>query len=161
MANSTTVDKLPFGLESSQIDALYSIANRALVQTTHMIWEANYRDDSAPTDPKVGGHPAACGSSVHVTTAMHMVARAPQDFWCGKPHMAPLDHALHLQLGVFRDGEGNWMNSDDAQTVMSHCASFPLTARLLFSLITRRATQIHGEFYRVAPWAFCQSTLVI
>jgi len=124
MANSTTVDKLPFGLESSQIDALYSIANRALVQTTHMIWEANYRDDSAPTDPKVGGHPAACGSSVHVTTAMHMVARAPQDFWCGKPHMAPLDHALHLQLGVFRDGEGNWMNSDDAQTVMSHLRQF-------------------------------------
>ncbi|MBC8368835.1 MAG: pyruvate dehydrogenase, partial [Planctomycetes bacterium] len=124
MASSSTVNKLPFGLEPSQIDAMYGIANRALVQTSHMIWQANHRADHMATDPKVGGHPAACASSLHLTTAMHMVARAPQDFWCGKPHMAPLDHALHLQLGVFHNADKSWMSAEDSQTVMNRLRQF-------------------------------------
>ncbi|MFT7516609.1 MAG: pyruvate dehydrogenase E1 component [Myxococcota bacterium] len=124
MANSTTVDKLPFGLTATQIDALYSIAERALVQTSHMIWEANHRDDHEATDPKVGGHPAACSSSLHLTAAMHLVARAPKDFWCGKPHMAPLDHSLHLQLGVFRAQDGAWLDQDASETVMTRLRQF-------------------------------------
>ncbi|MDE0585237.1 MAG: pyruvate dehydrogenase [Planctomycetota bacterium] len=124
MVNSTTVDKFPFGLDSAQIDSMYSIANRALAQTCYMVWEANHRDDHAATDPKVGGHAAACASSLHLTTAMHMVARAPQDFWCGKPHMAPLDHSLHHQIGMFRAQDGGWMAENDAQTLMSRLRQF-------------------------------------
>ncbi|MDP6963662.1 MAG: pyruvate dehydrogenase, partial [Planctomycetota bacterium] len=124
MANSTTADKLPFGLKTSQVDAMYSIANRALVQTCHMIWQANNREDHEATDPKVGGHPAACASSLHLTTAMHLVARAPQDFWCGKPHMAPLDHSLHHQLEVFRHPDGKYLSNEESQLLMARLRQF-------------------------------------
>lgn len=53
-----------------------------------------------------------------------MVARAPQDFWCGKPHMAPLDHCLHHQLGVFRTQDSTWMNTADAEALMSRLRQF-------------------------------------
>ncbi len=122
-------------------ETLKSIADRALVQMAHMIWEANHRADAVPTDPKVGGHPAACASSLHLATALHLVARQPQDFWCAKPHLAPLDHALHYQLDLFRrdsapaggvgsmpdsfaSGNVEWMNADECEKVMHRLRSF-------------------------------------
>lgn len=116
--------KLPFGLSLSQIDALNLIADRALAQMAHMIWEANHRPDHLATDPKVGGHPAACASSLHLATAMHMVARAPQDFWCAKPHLAPLDHALHYQMGFFRNADGSWMDQETMEGAMHRLRKF-------------------------------------
>ncbi|MFK5955480.1 MAG: pyruvate dehydrogenase [Planctomycetota bacterium] len=116
--------KLPFGLSLSQIDALNLIADRALAQMAHMIWEANHRPDHLATDPKVGGHPAACASSLHLATAMHMVARAPQDFWCAKPHLAPLDHALHYQMGFFRNADGSWMDEETMEGAMHRLRKF-------------------------------------
>lgn len=124
--------KLPFGLSPAQIDALNLIADRALAQMAHMIWEANHRPDHAATDPKVGGHPAACASSLHLTTAMHMVARAPQDFWCGKPHMAPLDHALYYQMGFFRNADGSWMDDDTMEGVMHRLRKFSQKGEAVF-----------------------------
>jgi len=123
---------LPFGLSPSQIDALDLIADRALAQMAHMIWEANHRSDHAATDPKVGGHPAACASSLHLTTAMHMVARAPQDFWCAKPHLAPLDHALHYQMGFFRNADGSWMDDATMEGVMHRLRKFSQQGEAVF-----------------------------
>lgn len=120
---SSTLNNLPFSLDQDSIDSLDQIANRALVTTYHMIWEANHRKGSETTDPKVGGHPAACGSSLHLATAMHMVARAPQDFWCGKPHMAPLDHSLHHLLQVFRH-KGQWLGQKEGEEVMHRLRYF-------------------------------------
>jgi pyruvate dehydrogenase E1 component len=115
---------LPFGLEDSDLQALDRIAERVLAQVAHMIWEANHRPDQEPTDPKVGGHPAACASSLHLAVAMHLVARAPQDFWCGKPHMAPLDHAIHHLAGVFRNADGSWMDEEPAAALMHRLRKF-------------------------------------
>lgn len=124
MTPSSTAVSLPYGLHPAQLQALNAIADRALAQLAHMIWEANHRSDAAPTDPKVGGHPAACASSLHLATALHMVARAPQDFWCGKPHMAPLDHVLHYQTRFFRDAEGTWMDDASMEGVMHRLRKF-------------------------------------
>jgi len=125
----------------NQTATLQSIADRALVLMAQMVWEANHRPDALPTDPKVGGHPAACASSLHLAAALHLVARQPQDFWCGKPHLAPLDHAYNFLLGTFRsdaapaggigpfpadyaDGKLQWMDDEACQKVMHRLRSF-------------------------------------
>ena len=50
------------------------IARRVFVQATKMIFDANHRPDQMEGDPKVGGHPAACSSCVHILTALHLVS---------------------------------------------------------------------------------------
>ncbi|MAW59422.1 MAG: pyruvate dehydrogenase [Planctomycetes bacterium] len=121
---STKSESLPFGLNAEALTALHSIAERALAQTAHMIWEANHRPDAETTDPKVGGHPAACTSSLHLCTALHLVARQPQDFWCAKPHLAPLDHTLHYHSRVFRNADGSWMDDATAEGAMHRLRKF-------------------------------------
>ena len=123
---------LPYGLSTEQVAALESIARRALTQTVHMIWEANHRADAQPTDPKVGGHPAACASSLHLATAMHLVARQPQDFWCAKPHLAPLDHALHYLAEVFREPDGSWMDAERSEGAMHRLRKFSVDGEPVF-----------------------------
>ena len=102
------------------------ITQRALAQAVAMIHIANNRKDKEPGDPKVGGHPASCASSLHTLGALHLVAREPQDFVCCKPHAAPMDHAFHLQLELFRHGdEGEWFSPEEAAQAMEHLRKFP------------------------------------
>ncbi len=132
MSLTATQEEAPFGLQSPQLDALDAIAERALALMAHMVWEANHRQDAAPTDPKVGGHPAANASSLHLATAIHLVARAPQDFWCGKPHMAPLDHCLHYLMGFFRHADGRWMDHSAMEAVMHRLRQFSTDGQAVF-----------------------------
>jgi len=129
---STKIDELPFGLNAEDLSALASIAQRSLAQTAHMIWEANHRPDADTTDPKVGGHPAACTSSLQLCTALHLVARQPQDFWCAKPHLAPLDHTLHYHSRVFRDSDGGWMDDSTAEGAMHRLRKFSQAGEPVF-----------------------------
>ncbi len=104
---------------------LDQIARRATIQTCAMIHIANNRPDSLPTDPKVGGHPAACASSAHILTALHCSVREPQDFYCAKPHAAPLDHVLHAMLGLFRHKDKNtWMTAKEAEAILPNLRKF-------------------------------------
>jgi pyruvate dehydrogenase E1 component len=124
MPATKSASALPFGLDAERVAAIESIARRALAQTVHMVWEANHREDADPTDPKVGGHPAACASSLHLCAALHLVARQPQDFWCAKPHLAPLDHAFHYLAEVFREEDGSWMDAERSEGVMHRLRKF-------------------------------------
>ena len=123
-ATSKTAKATPYGLANSQIATLERIARRALVYCTHMIWEANHRSDAEPGDPKVGGHPAACSSSLHLAAGLHLVARHPSDFYCAKPHLAPMDHALHYLARFFRNADGSWMDDATAEGVMHRLRKF-------------------------------------
>jgi len=108
---------------------LSRIADRAFAQMVRMIWEANHRDDKRPGDPKVGGHPAACASSLHILGALHLAVREPGDYVCCKPHAAPMDHAYHHLLGLFRteddEGESTWFEPEAAKAIMSRLRKFP------------------------------------
>ncbi len=108
---------------------LSRIADRAFAQMVRMIWEANHRDGKRPGDPKVGGHPAACASSLHILGALHLAVREPVDYVCCKPHAAPMDHAYQHLLGLFRHedstDEGTWFTSEEAKAVMSRLRKFP------------------------------------
>lgn len=118
---------------SVERELLESIALRALAQATCMIDEANHRDDIEPGDPKVGGHPAASASSLHLLGALHLLVREPQDWIASKPHASPTDHAYHHLLGLLREPEsGEWMESEAAAEVMSRLRRFPRNGEAVF-----------------------------
>ena len=98
---------------------LASIAERAFAQMVHMIWEANHRPDKRPGDPKVGGHPAACASSLHILGALHLAVREVADYVACKPHASPVDHAFHHLLQVFGREDGTWLSEAEAKGAMS------------------------------------------
>ncbi len=83
---------------SAKSPVLERITYRAFAQAMAVIHVANHRDDVQPGDPKVGGHPASCASSMHILSALHLVVKQPQDFLCCKPHCSPVDHALLYNL---------------------------------------------------------------
>src|SRR5262245_15977294 len=103
---------------------LERIARRAFAHMVAMIHVANERPDADKTDPKVGGHPAACASSIDFLAALHLLVRQPGDFVCCKPHASPADHALHHALGLFRQPDGRWFTEPEAEAVMHRLRSF-------------------------------------
>jgi pyruvate dehydrogenase E1 component len=104
---------------------LEAITERAFAQMCAMIWRANNRKDKEPGDPKVGGHPASCGSSLHILAALHLLVRDPHDFICCKPHAAPMDHAFGHLLGTFRHPDGMPFTDDESMGVMDRLRKFP------------------------------------
>jgi pyruvate dehydrogenase E1 component len=100
------------------------IARRAFAHMVAMIHVANERPDADKTDPKVGGHPAACASSLDFLAALHLVVREPGDFVCCKPHASPVDHAMHHALGLFRHADGQWFDDAASEAVMHRLRSF-------------------------------------
>ncbi len=111
---------------------LARITRRAFAHMVAMIHVANHRPDADKTDPKVGGHPAACASSLDFLAALHLVVREPGDFVCCKPHASPADHALHHALGLFRHADGSWFGDDDAEAVMHRLRAFPVDGEPVF-----------------------------
>jgi len=114
-ATTTTVDRA----------LLARIADRAFAHMVHMIWEANHRPDKHPGDPKVGGHPAACASSLHILGALHLAVRDVADYVCCKPHASPVDHAYHHLMQVFGREDGTWLTESEAKAAMSRLRQFP------------------------------------
>lgn len=104
---------------------LESITERAFAQMCAMIWRANNRKDKEHGDPKVGGHPASCGSSLHILSALHLVVRDPHDFIACKPHAAPMDHAFGHLLGTFRHPDGMPFSDEESKGVMDRLRKFP------------------------------------
>ena len=119
-------------LPKEDVGTLNQIAERALAWTVRMIWDANNRKDKVHGDPKVGGHPASCASSLHLATALHMVARRGTDFYCAKPHLAPLDHALNRAQGFFRHDDGSWFTEQEGADVMSRLRDFSRDGKAVF-----------------------------
>jgi pyruvate dehydrogenase E1 component len=103
---------------------LERITRRAFAHMIAMIHLANERPDAEKTDPKVGGHPAACASSLDFLAALHLLVRRPGDFVCCKPHASPDDHALHHALGLFRHPDGRWFGEAESEAVMARLRSF-------------------------------------
>lgn len=109
------------------------IARRAFVYATKMIYDANHRDDAAEGDPKVGGHPAACSSSIHILSALHLGMRQPQDWFAIKPHASPDDHSLNHLLGLFHEPFGRrWLSTDEAKEAMTRLRKFSQNGEPVF-----------------------------
>jgi pyruvate dehydrogenase E1 component len=107
---------------------LQQIIERAFAQTMAMIHIANHRPEKHRGDPKIGGHPASCASSMHILGALHLVARQPQDYVCCKPHASPVDHTFAHLLQLFcKDEVGTaWYSPDEAKQIMTRLRKFPV-----------------------------------
>jgi pyruvate dehydrogenase E1 component len=111
--------------DEKEVALIERIARRAFVYATKMIYDANHRDDAMEGDPKVGGHPAACSSCIHIMSALHLGVRQPQDWLAVKPHASPVDHSLNHLMGLFHVPYGrSWLDETDAKAVMSRLRKF-------------------------------------
>jgi len=109
-----------------------TIARRAFAHMVAMIHIANHRPDADKTDPKVGGHPAACASCLDFMAALHLVVRQPGDYICCKPHSSPVDHSLHHAMGLMRHADGDWFSTEQSEAVMHRLRSFPHDGKPVF-----------------------------
>ena len=66
--------------EVPSTELLSRVLLRAQAHAMAMIYIANNRPDAERSDPKVGGHPSACSSALHLLGLLHLVERRPDDF---------------------------------------------------------------------------------
>src|ERR1700685_4137741 len=101
MKNSDDKSKL----EKIPLPVLESIVRRAHYYAMQMIDIANHKRHPDKTDPKVGGHPAASASAIHILGALHLWVRGPFDLMAVKPHASPADHSYNYMLmNLFKYG---------------------------------------------------------
>lgn len=109
-------------LDTKLLDAL---AMRAHYYAIQMVEIANHQRPSDRTDPKVGGHPAACASALHILGALHLVVRNPSDMLAIKPHASPTDHAFNFMMGnLFRHGSLERLSDDEQKQAMHGLRKF-------------------------------------
>lgn len=104
-------------------EVLDRICGRAHYLTTQMIWLANNREKDKG-DPKVGGHPAACASSLHITGALHLIAKTGFDYIANKPHAAPVDHSYNYLLKLMLNNGAHATPADPAAHFAEHGPEF-------------------------------------
>lgn len=116
----------------NQIKILNNIAQRALYLATQMIFTANHRPDKQKGDPKVGGHPAASASSLHILGALHLVVRSGFDHIANKPHASPTDHAYNYLLGLLLHPDMSRLSRQEADQAMGNLRAFPKEGEAVF-----------------------------
>jgi pyruvate dehydrogenase E1 component len=117
-------DRKSVGMSVSK-EVIDRICSRVHYMTTQMIFLANHRDDKEKGDPKVGGHPAACSSSLHITGALHLLAKTGFDFIANKPHAAPVDHTYNYMLDLFFKEGAEKFSQEEADQIMTKLRAFP------------------------------------
>ena len=111
---------------------LERVCGRAHYLTTQMIYLANHREEKEKGDPKVGGHPAACASSLHITGALHLAVKTGFDYIANKPHAAPVDHAYDYLLGLFLHADLSRFSEAEADAVMPRLREYPGDGKPVF-----------------------------
>lgn len=105
---------------------LSKICDRAFAHMNAMVHFANNRKNKQPGDPKVGGHPASCASSLHILGALHLAVREVDDYIAVKPHGSPMDHSFHHLMRLFRDqNKSAWFSDEEAEAAMHTLRQFP------------------------------------
>lgn len=107
-------------MSKNKIDysVLDNICRRALYYSTQMIYLANNRKDKAKGDPKIGGHPAACASYLHIAAAMHLVVKTGFDHLAVKPHASPMDHSFNFMLDLLLESNLDRFDDEKAKQAM-------------------------------------------
>lgn len=111
---------------------LDNVIKRALYLATQMIWQANHRPDKEKGDPKVGGHPAASSSSLHILAALHLFVKSGYDFFANKPHASPSDHSLNYLLDLLLDKDGQPLPLEKKNQAMMGLRAFPKNGEEVF-----------------------------
>lgn len=121
-ATSTKVD----------VKVLDKIASRAHYLATQMIHLANNRKDKEKGDPKVGGHPAASASALHIMGALHLVCKTGFDHLANKPHASPTDHSYNYLLDLFLDKNLERLSLEEKNQAMQGLRKFSQNGEPVF-----------------------------
>lgn len=112
---------------------IHRIIERVHAHAMTMIYLANHRPDVQKGDPKVGGHPTASSSALHVLSYLHLVAKNPQDYMAVKPHASPTDHSNNYLMRLFCEPDGRTRMSDDrARMAMRNLRHFSHSGEPVF-----------------------------
>lgn len=106
-------------------EVLDRICGRVHYMTTQMIYLANHRADKEKGDPKVGGHPAACASALHISGALALIMKSGNDFIANKPHAAPVDHTWNYLLNLFLHQDLSRFSLEEMNQAMHGLRAFP------------------------------------
>lgn len=128
-------------------EALDRICSRAHYLMTQMIYLANHREDKEKGDPKVGGHPAACASSLHITGALHLFAKSGFDHIANKPHAAPMDHAWNYLMDLFLKDETERLTIEECNQAMLGLRAFPQHGEPVFQSYHSGYDPDHHNFF--------------
>ena len=129
------------------INLLQRIVQRIHVHAMNMIYVANHRSDAERGDPKVGGHPAAASSSLHLMSALHLWVRQAQDYIVNKPHASPTDHAAQYLLRLFREEDGSQMSDERMRTAMKNLRHFSKNGEPVFQSYHSALDPDHWRFF--------------
>ena len=113
-------------------EILDKVCSRAHYLTTQMIWQANNRDDVEKGDPKIGGHPAACASSLHITGALHLLVKTGFDYIANKPHAAPVDHSYNYLMDLFLNPDLSKLSQEECDQAMMGLRHFAKNGEPVF-----------------------------
>lgn len=111
---------------------LERIIRRVQAHAMTMIHIANNRGDVEKGDPKVGGHPSACSSALHLLSLLHLLEKNPQDYFAIKPHASPVDHSNNYLLRLLFEKDGTRMNDDRQRIAMKNLRHFTLSGDPVF-----------------------------
>lgn len=131
------------------LPTLSSIMRRVQSHAMNMIYLANNRSDVEKGDPKVGGHPSACSSALHLLSTLHMVVKNPQDFIAVKPHASPTDHANNYLLKLFLESDGSRMSPERMKLAMKNLRHYSHNNEPIF--------QSYHSAYDPDHWRFIPS----
>ncbi|HPI41530.1 MAG TPA: pyruvate dehydrogenase, partial [Pseudobdellovibrionaceae bacterium] len=134
-------------LKSLNPDLLNQIALRAHYLATQMIYQANHRTDKEKGDPKVGGHPAASASALHIMGALHLVTRSGFDFIANKPHASPTDHAYQYLLDLFLKPDFSRLTLTEANQAMMGLRKYPSEGEFVFQSYHSAYDPDHFNFF--------------
>lgn len=134
-------------LKNLNRDILNAIALRAHYLSTQMIFQANHRADKEKGDPKIGGHVAACASSLHIMGALHLIVRSGFDHIANKPHAAPVDHSYHYLLDLFLKSDFSKLSQDEKDTAMMGLRKFSKNGEPVFQSYHSAYDSDHHNFF--------------
>ncbi len=111
--------------EKPDIALLENLALRAHYYAMQMIDIANHQREHDRTDPKVGGHPAASASALHILGALHLWVKGPFDHIAVKPHASPADHSYNYMLrNLLKFGTLDRLSDDEMKVAMTGLRKF-------------------------------------
>lgn len=134
-------------LPSSEV--LERLIRRIQTHAMTMIYLANDRADVEKGDPKVGGHPSASSSALHILSSLHLISRNPQDFVASKPHSSPVDHSANYLMRLYREPDGTVMNEERSRQAMKNLRHFSTTGEPVF--------QSYHSIFDPDHWSFLPS----
>lgn len=111
-------------LKKDKLCLLNAITRRAFYFAMQMIYLANNRDNIEKGDPKVGGHPTASASSLHLLGVLHLAVKSGFDYMAIKPHTSPTDHAFNYLLDLFLDKNKQRMSEKLCERAMHGLRAF-------------------------------------